>query len=160
MTGNGDAQSAVNLAYHTAPLTVDSYGPTSGVSGSTLSPTQIAEIGGLANLGGDLIHGDAADLSNKLAAIQGAIWSIEYPSTAGYTFTPSSSAVQAYMNGYVSNAAATQSHSPVIAIYGANGQGLLPAGGVPEPARWALMLAGFGCAGAALRRRRVTPAAI
>ena len=29
-----------------------------------------------------------------------------------------------------------------------------PAGGVPEPASWALMIAGFGLAGAALRRRR------
>ncbi|MFS0771636.1 PEPxxWA-CTERM sorting domain-containing protein [Sphingomonas sp. 1P08PE] len=30
-----------------------------------------------------------------------------------------------------------------------------PAGAVPEPATWALMLAGFGLTGAALRRRRV-----
>ncbi|CAM3200179.1 hypothetical protein SPAN111604_09995 [Sphingomonas antarctica] len=29
----------------------------------------------------------------------------------------------------------------------------LPTGGVPEPASWALMLAGFGAAGVALRRR-------
>lgn len=29
-------------------------------------------------------------------------------------------------------------------------------GGVPEPATWALMIAGFGLAGAGLRRRRVT----
>ena len=31
-----------------------------------------------------------------------------------------------------------------------------PGGGVPEPASWALMIAGFGLAGAALRRRRAT----
>ncbi len=31
-------------------------------------------------------------------------------------------------------------------------------GAVPEPATWALMLAGFGLAGAALRRRRPSPA--
>ena len=30
----------------------------------------------------------------------------------------------------------------------------VPPGGVPEPASWALMIAGFGLAGAALRRRR------
>ncbi|THD61667.1 MAG: PEP-CTERM sorting domain-containing protein [Phenylobacterium sp.] len=29
-----------------------------------------------------------------------------------------------------------------------------PTGGVPEPASWALMIAGFGLAGAGLRRRR------
>lgn len=32
-------------------------------------------------------------------------------------------------------------------------------GGVPEPASWALMMAGFGAVGAAIRRRRVTVAA-
>jgi hypothetical protein len=31
-------------------------------------------------------------------------------------------------------------------------------GGVPEPASWALMIAGFGLTGAAMRRRRVTAA--
>ncbi len=33
------------------------------------------------------------------------------------------------------------------------------AGGVPEPATWAMMIAGFGLAGATLRRRRVALAA-
>jgi hypothetical protein len=33
-----------------------------------------------------------------------------------------------------------------------------PGGGVPEPASWALMIAGFGLAGAALRRRRAAVA--
>ena len=32
------------------------------------------------------------------------------------------------------------------------------AGGVPEPAAWALLIAGFGLTGAALRRRRAAPA--
>jgi hypothetical protein len=32
--------------------------------------------------------------------------------------------------------------------------GVTPAGAVPEPASWALMIAGFGLAGGALRRRR------
>jgi hypothetical protein len=34
-----------------------------------------------------------------------------------------------------------------------------PVGGVPEPATWAMMLVGFGAAGAALRRRRIAVAA-
>jgi len=33
-----------------------------------------------------------------------------------------------------------------------------PMGGIPEPATWGLMILGFGCAGAALRRRRVAAA--
>lgn len=33
-------------------------------------------------------------------------------------------------------------------------------GAVPEPATWALMIAGFGLTGAALRRRRQTPVAL
>lgn len=38
-------------------------------------------------------------------------------------------------------------------------QGPSLAGGVPEPASWALMIGGFGLAGAAIRRRREAPAA-
>ena len=151
VTGAGDAQSTVNLPYQTALLTVNSDGPTSGVSGTALSALQIAEIGGLADLGGALINADATDLSNKLAAVQGAIWEIEYPT---YTISAADPAVQGYLDGFVANAAATQSQSPVIALYGANGQGLIPAGDVPEPASWALMLSGFGICGAVLRRRR------
>jgi hypothetical protein len=38
--------------------------------------------------------------------------------------------------------------------YGANSNGKLTVASVPEPAVWALMIGGFGLAGAALRRRR------
>ena len=37
--------------------------------------------------------------------------------------------------------------------------GTASAGGVPEPASWALMIAGFGLAGAQLRRRRTAAVA-
>ena len=142
-------------------------GPTSGVSGASLTPVQVAEIGGLANVGGQLISMDAADLSNKLDAVQGAIWSIEYTAAQGYTITATDATVQGYMNGYIANAALTASQTPVYAIYGATGQGLLPAsnpileslsGDVPEPASWAMMLTGMGVLGGTLRRRRVVAA--
>ncbi|HEX4712353.1 PEPxxWA-CTERM sorting domain-containing protein [Phenylobacterium sp.] len=45
-------------------------------------------------------------------------------------------------------------------IFGADpDRGGLPAGAVPEPASWALMIGGFGLAGASLRRRRSAVAA-
>ncbi|THD68722.1 MAG: PEP-CTERM sorting domain-containing protein [Phenylobacterium sp.] len=47
-------------------------------------------------------------------------------------------------------------------VEGGSNQGVVttePQAGVPEPATWALMLSGFGLAGAALRRRRTMVAA-
>ena len=41
-----------------------------------------------------------------------------------------------------------------LTVYGTFDWANDPTGGVPEPAAWALMLTGFGCAGATLRRRR------
>lgn len=49
--------------------------------------------------------------------------------------------------------------SPVV-YFGILGSAAPPAGAVPEPASWALMIVGMGVAGGALRRRRsaaVTP---
>jgi hypothetical protein len=42
---------------------------------------------------------------------------------------------------------------------GALGRGVLTVGAVPEPASWAMLIAGFGLVGAAARRRRITVAA-
>jgi hypothetical protein len=54
--------------------------------------------------------------------------------------------------GVVSTAAAiTEFHTAALAT---------GVGGVPEPASWTLMIAGFGLTGAALRRRRVQPSAV
>jgi hypothetical protein len=36
----------------------------------------------------------------------------------------------------------------------------IPTGGVPEPASWALVILGFGLAGATMRRRRTAIAAL
>jgi PEP-CTERM motif len=44
-------------------------------------------------------------------------------------------------------------------IFGADPDRGPPAGGVPEPATWALLIAGFGGVGAALRRSRAAPLA-
>ena len=55
-------------------------------------------------------------------------------------------------DGFPSDAATTALYLQAIDGYDSPAVG--PAGGVPEPAAWTLMLAGFGLAGAALRRRR------
>ena len=78
--GAGDAQAGQHLNYHTSALTVDSNGLSSGTSGSALTASQLGEIGGLADLGYGLISHNASDLSNKLTALQGAIWEIMSPS--------------------------------------------------------------------------------
>lgn len=175
VAGAGDAQAGANLAYHTAQLTVDSSTGPSGQGGTALSTAQIGEIGALAGIGGNLIKTDAADLANKLAGIQEAIWSVEYPTAEGYSFTANQSAVQDYMSGYVDQVVKLNAlglNSPhVTAIYANNGatQGFVAGGNnqggfgagiaVPEPAAWALMLVGLGGLGANLRRRRTAPLA-
>lgn len=55
---------------------------------------------------------------------------------------------QSYANGYFFVAAADGSFSGF--------QIGLPAGAVPEPATWALLMAGFGTVGTAMRRRRLS----
>ena len=73
--------------------------------------------------------------------------------TINYTYTPDGTYP----------VAADYSHTLVANFYAGNGDGLvgesghdygLPGGAVPEPAAWAIMVLGFGAAGAALRQRR------
>lgn len=130
----------VNNQYHTDVLTQDG-------RGHPLSPAQIQQISGLVNLGTHLYRVGDADLSNRLAGVQGAIWRIENPLYA----VSSGGAVGGYINSYT--ALAPKLHGSIYTIYpdAANSQGF---GVVPEPAAWTLMLLGFGGLGAALRRRR------
>jgi len=61
-------------------------------------------------------------------------------------------------NGYAGGAAFLESDG-VTYFYGPKDLNFRTSMTVPEPASWALMIAGFGLTGAALRRRRPTPAA-
>ena len=56
--------------------------------------------------------------------------------------------------GITSIVIGTTNDSQGFALGGTGGLNNPPPGGVPEPAAWALMISGFGMAGAALRRRR------
>jgi hypothetical protein len=144
------SQAWVGLNYHTAPLTTD------GV-GNLLSVAQVRQIGGLANLGFALIGSGDPDRAAKLAAIQAAIWTVEYP-TISFTANNSFAGLQAAIDSYVALAPSLSGYAQVIYsdLPGASAkQGFITSiPGVPEPAVWAQMIAGFGMAGAVVRMRR------
>ena len=91
----------------------------------------------------------AVETTVSLTAIRGAIWSLEYGG-------PRATSADFYTDGKI------QQYSQIAYFGGGYAKALLSRdghqnmvpGGVPEPAIWALMISGFGMAGAMLRRRR------
>ena len=145
---NVGSQLKETLAYHVAPLTQDGYG-------NALSSTQVREITGLARLGFTIAKGSATDAPAQLAAVQQAIWTVEYP-TSTFTATGPYAAAQAgYAATFLHEAPHLSGFARNIVSDSGSTQGQITnVGGVPEPASWALMLAGFGIVGAAARSRR------
>lgn len=150
-------QYGINLPYHVAPLLTDA-------SGHVLTTLQKREIGGLAAKGVAIQNGNSASKYADLAAIQGAIWTIEYPnSTIAASGGPAD--LQSRINGFV--ALAPSLHGTPFAIYPTapghtqgfvignlfNFNGSSLSGAVPEPETWALFAAGFGLVGVARRKR-------
>lgn len=139
-----NTQKALNLKYQTEPFVSDRHG-------NALNSTQIQQITGLASLGSRLIKLGDPDLANRLAAIQSAIWAIEYPT---FSVTSADATVQGYINGY--KTLAPSLGGKAFTIYAVDGktQGFII--GVPEPQTWAMMIIGFGLIGLTLRdgRRR------
>jgi hypothetical protein len=120
----------------------------SGELGSLFTAAQQSQIFGLAAFGANLIKIGDADLANKLAAVQGAIWAIEYP-----TLTVSANAsIQPYLNAYIAAAPSMTGNAYVLLSDDGKSQGFVI--GVPEPATWAMMIMGFGAVGMVLRSRR------
>ena len=139
------------ILYHTDLLTTDSSGAVSG-TGVALSPLISGEIGYLASL----YHGASAA---QLAGIQGAIWLTEYSTltlTGGATTEVGQ--YQALGAAWAATHAGNTTYADAIYANSGDKQGFVIGGEVPEPATWGLMIAGFGMAGAMLRRRRTLTA--
>jgi hypothetical protein len=142
------------LPYIASPVTNDSTGAQSG-TGKTLANTPIpGEIATLADIGTGIANANGNP--NDLSAIQGAIWSIEY----GLPVTSGNAADDALIANYIAFAQQHPQDGDPYGFYpvGAGGQGFGTTQGfslgVPEPATWAMMLAGFGMIGFAARRRQ------
>lgn len=130
-----------------------------------LSGQQILQVGRLVNYGtlvfNQLPNGTLK--TNKLAGLQGAIWQVINP---GYSVTSSNAAVNAFVTDYTGanyNSFLTghgHVHSGITFItqtgqYGTKfARQSFALAAIPEPGTWALMIGGFGLAGAALRRNR------
>jgi hypothetical protein len=152
------------LAYETSMVTTDSTGAMSG-TGNPLSQMVSGEIQTLADIGTGLANSASPD-AEKLTAIQGAIWEVEY------NFTPSQVVGTPQENNDIASYLAyAQAHvasgfAPAIYPVGPGGEGFGFtqgfATGVPEPTTWVMLLLGFAHLGVSLRvraaARRLAPA--
>lgn len=136
------SQANVNYHYAVGPFLVDGFG-------NPLTAAQKKQAKGLATLGFSLI-GDPTK-SNDIAAIQGAIWQVLHP---GATFSSSNGAVNALIGTYVALAPTLKGNARFIYSTDRTPNQSLLIPGVPEPATWAMLIAGFGLVGAAARRRQ------
>jgi hypothetical protein len=140
------------------------------VGGNALSDQQVLQVGRLVNYGTLVNANEAAGTTktNKLAGLQGAIWQVINP---GYSVNSSNAGVNAFISNYSSAEYMGHLtghglvHSGITFISETGKYGTKSArqsfamAAVPEPGTWALMIGGFGMAGAMLRRaRRVQPA--
>ena len=100
-----------------------------------------------------------ADTETRLAAIQTAIWNIEQPGVVSQFSGGAGNDFATYFAQYSTGnyTSLADANDKVFTIMDGAHQSFAigwPIGGVPEPTSWALMIGGFGLAGAALRRQR------
>lgn len=148
-----DLQHHIGVGHHDPALVYEKGELVYDGLGNLISEANSNRIGQLANRGRYLVSINAPDLGNQLSAIQAAIWSIEYNKSVAF------GGGLAYLNDdvtqYLSVADNGRGRARALIAHGPGQDGTQNmVGGVPEPATWALMLAGFGLAGAGLRARR------
>lgn len=149
-----DLQHSIGLGVQAPPLVYTEGFLTHDGNGNALTMAQSNRIGRIASYGRWLVATNSSDLTNKLSAVQAAIWAVEYNTSASF------SGNRAYLNPLVNNLMAVQDngqgYAKALIAHGPRQPGTqnMTTGGVPEPAAWALMISGFGLAGATLRRRR------
>ncbi len=146
-----DQPTALNLVYVDVP---------------NLLGANTAAVGQLVNYGTSLFTSgglSATDLSTELSVIQGAIWTITTGQTFGFYPDYYEPTVLAELNAkivtYATGGQPTGYSSQIRTMVSKDlnmGQGLAFAGSapVPEPGVWALMIGGFFCAGAMVRRNQ------
>ncbi len=122
-------------------------------AGNPLLESESNRIGQLADLGRKFHNSLDPDRINDNSAIQAAIWSIEYHSVAVSSDSEINAEIAQFLkitDNHAGFAHALIAHDPGVA----EGTQNMVTGGVPEPTSWALMIGGFGMAGAMLRRRK------
>ena len=143
---NIGSQRATSLDYHRGQLTTDA-------NGTALSSQQAMQIGGLATLGFSIAKSADPDKFAKLAGIQQAIWTIEYP-TLTFDGSGGLAGQQGFADAFIAAAPGLKGSARAFYANDSATQGFVVAG-VPEPAGWGLMIAGFGMIGFGARRRRM-----
>ena len=116
----------------------------------------------------DALIAAAANKTEATAAVQLATWEIVNENTASYSFSTGTfrssggnsdgarALAMTYLDGVTSGAWGTPPNGSLKLFYSPTSQSQILTA-VPEPATWAMMIAGFGLVGAVTRRRnRVT----
>lgn len=147
-----DLEHVINVGHYDQPLVFTQGILTDDGAGNPISEADSNRIGQIAAIGQIFAKSGDADFIQDLEAVQAAIWSIEYH-TLAVSGDPEINSEIAKLLNVVDNghgyARALIAHGPHI-----DGTQNMVTGGVPEPTTWALMIAGFGMVGGALRRRR------
>jgi hypothetical protein len=158
----------IDLKYdETYDLTTDSkyQSATPFSGGGTLTVDQIEHVGRLINYGTKVYDFGVmnAGWTNMLAGIQGAIWQVingpaysvvgDNADLNDYISIFTGSGYQAHLTGY-GPVSANISMITETGLYGTFAAHQAFGFAIPEPGTWALMITGFGLAGAMLRRER------